>query len=729
MPFDNDNRDRVLAASDIVDVVGEHVALRPKGREFAAVCCFHDDTSPSMFVSPQKQIFKCFVCGAGGSVFDFVMKYHKMSFPEALRFLADRSGIELKRLRPGGGPGSGGGEAGGAPTPTERVNAANRAADAFFRTLLQHEEHGSKARAYIERRGITPEMVERFGIGVAPDRWDGLVQMIQSRGWSLPDFELAELVRARKSGGGHFDMLRNRLIFPIRDGIGRVIAFGGRRLDEADEPKYLNSPETRVFQKSKTLYGLDLAKKPIIDSGTAVLVEGYTDVIACHQHGAANVVAALGTALTPEHATMLKRFCDRVVLVMDGDAAGQRAADRAIDIFVNGEIDVCLVSLPGGRDPDEFLSAEDGGLGAWNHAVAEASDALSWQIERLREAVGASDSLSGQQKLTEAFLQRVLDAGLLAAQPMRREMLTGRVAELLGVSPSAVEDQMKLMNPRPTPQRPSRAGGARRAHGASASPQAAAGSGSPATGARSPQPEAFPGEGAEEHPGGWEEMDSELDFDPGSPYGDPLAPEDLSPEAGSENRSDPVASRGGRSRLAGVEAAECRLIAAFIQQPDLLRHRLPDGGELAETLTPGDFPHPEYAALYQMLLDRVASRQPLTLALLMGDAAEAEAEAKADSSNPSGLHAALMRIADEAASPEAGSESNTSPAAEAEAAAHTLLHHLAEDAYRTRRHAITDLLRSADQQTPPPEGAAEQARHLLDHLRSRSSPLRIGKPG
>ena len=327
MAVQEDQKIQVQQATDIVRLIGEQVSLRPKGKEFAGLCPFHDDKNPSMFVSPAKQIYKCFSCGAGGDVFTFVTQYHKMTFPEALSFLAERAGIRLEARG-----GRGGGEA--KQGERGRISQANTLAVGFFRALYRHAEHGRSGREYVAKRGISPEMVEAFEIGYAPDRWDGLSMTIAQKNWDLGAFELAGLVKARERGGepasgeasGHYDRLRHRLIFPIFDAIGRPIAFGGRKLREADEPKYLNSPETALFNKSATLYGLHLAKKPIIDSRTAVIVEGYTDVIACHQAGVRNVVATLGTALTAEHVRELRRYAEQVVLVFDGDAAVRKPA-------------------------------------------------------------------------------------------------------------------------------------------------------------------------------------------------------------------------------------------------------------------------------------------------------------------------------------------------------------------------------------------------------------------
>ena len=347
---DNRNElEQVRAASDIAEVVGEHVSLKPKGREFVGLCPFHDDRRPSMAVVPSKQIFKCFACGAGGDVFGFVMRYHGMDFPEALKYLAERAGIELRPRRADRGAAA----PAGSPVYSKRdIVDANAAAAAFFRAIFEHESHGAAAREAAERRGFDAETIEAFGIGASPDRWDGLVQWIASKGLDESLFIEAGLLKKRDNGGC-YDAMRNRLIFPIRDQIGRAIAFGGRRINDEDEPKYLNSPESALFSKSTALFGIDRAARAIQAERTAVVVEGYTDVIACHRAGVCNVVGTLGTALTTGHAVVLRRLCERVVLLFDGDEAGRRAADRAMEVLFAEDIDIQVARL------DEATDAKD----------------------------------------------------------------------------------------------------------------------------------------------------------------------------------------------------------------------------------------------------------------------------------------------------------------------------------------------------------------------------------
>ena len=417
------DRERVRDASDIVRIVGEHVALRARGREYVGLCPFHDDHRPSMNVVPAKQIFHCFVCGAGGDVFTFVQKYHRMDFPEALRYLAERAGIQLTRRD--------------APRTSEGLSradllAANAEAQAFFRSLLRHKEHGASARSLIERRGISPEMVERFGLGASPDRWDGLLLRLRQRQLDVRRFVAAGLLREKN--GGWYDTFRNRLMFPIHDKAGRVIAFGGRRIDDNDDPKYLNSPESAVFDKSAAIFGIHQAARAIQREGVAIITEGYTDAIACHQAGFENVVATLGTALTKQHAAELRTRCDRIVLLFDGDTAGLKAADRAAEVFFSQPVDVRIATLSrhtDAKDPDELLK-RPGGAEVFRRVIDSSVELLEYRFERLRERV-AGAGLSALERATKEELGLLSELGLSRAEPIRRQLIIRRLGEVTGL--------------------------------------------------------------------------------------------------------------------------------------------------------------------------------------------------------------------------------------------------------------------------------------------------------
>lgn len=439
-----DDRQRVLDATDIVRLVGEHVSLKPKGREHVCLCPFHDDRNPSCYVVPNKQIFHCFVCGAGGNAIDFVMKFHQLGFREALELLADRSGVTLTPYR-----GARANESSEPGVTKQDVAAAGATALDFFRALLKHETHGADTRAVIASRGFSDETSDRFELGASPDRWDGLLKTIESKGLDTAPFVAAGLLKRRESGG-LYDAFRHRWVFPIRDQVGRVVAFGGRKLRDEDDPKYLNSSETPIFDKSATCYGLPQASERIRTTRRAVVVEGYTDVIACHQAGETNVVATLGTALTPKHARVLRRLCDEVVLVFDGDDAGQRAADRALEIFFAEPVDVRIAVLPGGADPADLMSA-DGGVQQWRDAIEGAADALDFRFSRMSARLAAMTP-TARLRAVEEDIVSLRDLGVGKLSPIRRRHVVRRLAQLAGVDEGAVQRAFQALPPSRRPQ-------------------------------------------------------------------------------------------------------------------------------------------------------------------------------------------------------------------------------------------------------------------------------------
>lgn len=363
-------RDRV----DIVDLVGRHVSLRQSGRSFKGLCPFHDEKTPSFHVTPERGIFHCFGCGVGGDAFQFLMRHENLSFPEAVRSLARECGIEI--------PESEGGESG----LGETLRDLNERAQALYRRALSRSE-GAAARTYLAGRGLDDEAAERFGIGFAPDAWDTLTRALGKAKIPAEQGEKAGLLAARQSGG-HYDLLRNRITFPIHDVRGRTIGFGGRALSADQEPKYLNTPETPVFRKREVLYGFPEALAAIRKSGRAVISEGYFDRIALAQDGVPEAVATCGTALSAEHAKGLRRRTAEVVLLFDGDAAGLRAMERALEILLPEGLRVRAGSMPSGSDPADVLQTD--GPGALRRIVDEAPPALSQLIRRASENAQAS---------------------------------------------------------------------------------------------------------------------------------------------------------------------------------------------------------------------------------------------------------------------------------------------------------------------------------------------------
>jgi DNA primase len=430
---------RVREAVDIVEVLSEYVTLKKSGKDFVGLCPFHNEKTPSFSVSPAKQIFKCFGCGEGGNVFTFLMAREHMTFPEAVRYLAQRAGIEIQ-TQASEGPRQ-------TPGTRSRICDVNRWAAEYFRAQL-HAERGAAARQYLQQRQISPQSVRRFGLGYAPGGWENLIGAARAKGIGRNVLLEAGLVtrRAGEAAGGLYDRFRDRLMFPILDAQKRVIGFGGRTL--ADEtPKYLNSPETPVFAKSRCLYGLHAARDRIA-GGRAVIVEGYTDCIMAHQHGIGETLATLGTALTEEHARLLSRYCDQVVLVFDSDEAGRKAADRSVEIFLTEPVTVRIAAVPTGKDPCDFLLAA--GAEAFGRLLDDAPDALEFKWRLAAQELSGATTIDGRREAVDAFLGTVAAAWTTRSiDTVRRGLLTERLARLLRVPPSDLSARLvRLMRRR-----------------------------------------------------------------------------------------------------------------------------------------------------------------------------------------------------------------------------------------------------------------------------------------
>jgi len=360
--------DRILDATDILALVGQHVPLKRSGQNHKGLCPFHNEKTPSFFVSPQRQTFKCFGCGLGGNAFSFVMAHEHCSFLEAVEMLAERAGISLPQSAPTG------------PAREERLGLEQllkRTAELYARTL--HTEQGEPARAYLAERRISDESISRWTLGFAPDGWSFLLDKATQASSTVKDLERAGLVLRAQDSGHTYDRFRNRLMFPIHDARGRVIGFGARCLD-GTEPKYINSPQTVLFDKSRSLYGLFQAKQSIARRRQALIVEGYTDVIMAHQCGVGNVVATLGTALTRQHIDLLRRFADEAVLVFDADTAGAKASDRSMELFIEREFPVRLATLPAGQDPCDYCLQNGGQV--FEQKIEEARSLYVYKIDQ-----------------------------------------------------------------------------------------------------------------------------------------------------------------------------------------------------------------------------------------------------------------------------------------------------------------------------------------------------------
>lgn len=330
---------------DIVDVVSSYVNLKKSGRNYVGLCPFHPDKTPSFTVSPEKQIFHCFGCQNGGNIFTFIMQVEEMSFPEAVRFLAERAGIKIDYRQ-------GDTERKGNQVKEEllRINAA---AKEYYQAALWESSGGRKVLDYLKKRGLTEQTIKEFQLGFALNTWEGLTLYLQKKGFPLELVAKAGLI-TKKGEGSYFDYFRNRLVFPIWDRQGQVIGFGGRIMEDG-EPKYLNSPETMLFNKGKILYGFHMAIPWIRREKEAVLVEGYMDVILLHQHGIKNALAPLGTALTDKQVSLLRGRLERITLAFDADSGGQQAALRSLEILRKEGCQVRVASLPEGSDPADFL--------------------------------------------------------------------------------------------------------------------------------------------------------------------------------------------------------------------------------------------------------------------------------------------------------------------------------------------------------------------------------------
>lgn len=417
----NQIRDRV----DIAEVVGQHVVLTRVGQNLKGLCPFHQEKSPSFTVSSSRQIFHCFGCGVGGNVYTFLMKVTGAGFPEIVRDLGRKVGVDV--------PESIGGYSSQERTQLNRLERLNVAAGIWYRRMLTEGAGGAQARAYLESRGTQPNTVEQFQLGYASPDWDGLTKAMLKEGFAPADLVAAGLAVPRDQSGqqksslsGHYDRFRSRVMFPIQDLRKRIVAFGGRILGEGT-PKYLNSPETPLFKKGQTLFALDAAREAAGREQTLIIVEGYFDAIALHQAGVTHTVATLGTALTAEHITVIRRFASNVVLLFDPDQAGVRAALRTLDLFVNSGIAVKVVSLPEGEDPDTYVRKY--GADGFTALHRAAPSLLDFAVEHsLRTA--ESGTVEDRIRAVDAVL-RILQK---SAHPIEREERIRLVAERLGLS-------------------------------------------------------------------------------------------------------------------------------------------------------------------------------------------------------------------------------------------------------------------------------------------------------
>ena len=413
--------DELIARTDIVDLVSESVRLTKKGRNYWGLCPFHSEKTPSFSVSADKQIYKCFGCGKGGGAINFVMELDNLPFRDAVAVLAKRAGLEV--------PDSG--YSAGAKERREKLLAINKQAARTFHQWLYAPE-GAEGLAYLQRRGLSRRTLTSFGLGFAPNRWDALIQELGQQGYDKRDLLDAGLAVSNQDGR-IYDRFRNRVMFPIIDIRGEVIGFGGRVMDDST-PKYLNSPDTPVYNKSRNVFALNIAKKS--KAGRVILTEGYMDTISLHQAGFDSAVASLGTSLTPEHAQLLSRYFPEAIIAYDGDGAGVSAAQRAIPLLERAGMKVRVLRVTGAKDPDEFI--KQFGRDAFLRLLDQSENQVDYRLEQIRKKYDLSDD---SQKV--GFLQEA--AQLLSSLPsaVEREIYGGHAAQMAGISAEAMAQEVK----------------------------------------------------------------------------------------------------------------------------------------------------------------------------------------------------------------------------------------------------------------------------------------------
>lgn len=407
---------------NIIDIVSDYVALKRTGRNFMGLCPFHHEKTPSFTVNVEKQIYKCFGCGEGGTVFNFLMKQEALTFPEAVKALAEKANIRIDSFNTKE-----------SSQNTSILYEANEKATSFFTDMLLKTKDGKQSRDYVSNRLINDDSINKFRLGYAPNRWDSLVNKSKEWGVNTQVLEKAGLV-ITKQDKACYDRFRNRLMFPIFDSQNRPVGFGARVLDNS-LPKYLNSPETPVFNKSKTLYGINLAKESMIRNRKVLIMEGYTDVIMAHQYGIDWSIAVLGTALTREHVRLLRRYCDKAILVFDADTAGQKSSERNLDIFIEEDFDVNVVLLPKDYDPYDFLVKN--GRQSFLEQVEKAYDFFGFKI-KLSETKWDMSSVSGKT----SAIDDVLSTAMKIPNFVKRELTIKRIAEEMSIEENILRDHL-----------------------------------------------------------------------------------------------------------------------------------------------------------------------------------------------------------------------------------------------------------------------------------------------
>lgn len=414
--------EKIKSQNDIVDVISERVRLRKSGRNFTGLCPFHNEKTPSFSVSQEKQIYKCFGCGEAGNVISFVMKEKNLPFIEAVKYLANRANIPLEMNN---------GEKSKSAKKKDLLYRINVEAAKFFFSNLMNNQN---AKEYFLNRGIKEETIKKFGLGFANDSWNSLMFYLRKKGINDTLLEEAGLISVNKEKGRKYDRFRNRVMFPVFDYQGRVIGFGGRVLDDS-KPKYLNSPETLVFQKGTNLYGLNFALKHNMSERYFVIVEGYMDLISLHQYGITNVVASLGTALTINQARLLKRYADKVIISYDADMAGQMATLRGLEILRTAGFDVRVLNIPQGKDPDEYVRSN--GKEAFLKLINSAEPLIDYRMKKAEEGIDFKNSQS-----LILYAKRIMEI-ISDLDPVEKDVYIKKASENTGIKEQTLYDILK----------------------------------------------------------------------------------------------------------------------------------------------------------------------------------------------------------------------------------------------------------------------------------------------
>ncbi|MEI7854085.1 MAG: DNA primase [Planctomycetota bacterium] len=441
--MDNDRVKMVKEASDIVDVVGSYISLRPAGQQtFKGLCPFHDDHRPSFDVDPKRGRYRCWSCGKYGDVITFVQEYEKVEFAEALEILAKRAGINLEkkenlvqnRLR------------------GSMLDSVRWASDQYHQ-CLQESPLAAEARSYLSSRGLEDEIIRQFGLGFAPRRGDWLLELAHNDGVDVGMLEQVGLIGRKTDKPGLYDRFRDRIMFPIRNVLGNTVGFGGRIMPSSPfvdkAPKYYNSSDSPLFSKSEQLYGIDQARNSIGKAGYLAVVEGYTDVMMAHQMGVGNIVATMGTAINARHLRQLRRWTSKVVLVFDADAGGEQGVDRALELFVTNDMDLAIATLPEGLDPCDMLLND--GPEAFQEVLKGAVDALEFKLTSILAEISRDGaSVETKRKATDSILS-VLARIPVESSPssqLKMQLMLGRIGKRLGLSDETLKNRVNELRPK-----------------------------------------------------------------------------------------------------------------------------------------------------------------------------------------------------------------------------------------------------------------------------------------